>query len=392
MTHRSSRAPSVSGPALLMALTLLGCADPGAEGIIVDPNDPCPARDFTRPRDVAECLLLRQVISTGDRDSSTALFVAAHAKADSFRALGDPINFEKGARISRSLARVTGFHRRGLFGDSARFHRIMDAVAVAVEISENRVAVVDGKLRPAATPYLVWYSYPGVGAYFQPVTTSQTVAHLLPRASAPLDSLVNTADRLYHYALWREADGLRFPVWEYNFTWTSGGITAESPWVSGMAQGLVMSVFAEAYRRTGATEWKTRAYEVLNSFKVPWSKGGVMLDDTTRGYWWEEFHPLVQVWNGSVQALIDVGYLWSVTGDTAVKRMFDRGIESLKYYTPAYDTGRWTTYSRRQGLNSVAYHAFHVALLDVLYGQTNDPWILTTADRWRSYTPPAGIQ
>lgn len=392
MTPSPSRATRTFRPARFAILLLLGCQDV-REVTTPDPPapDPCPVVDLASPGDVPECLFLREVIAPEDRDSSLKLFAIAAAKADSFRALGGTVNFEKGARIARSLGLVTGFHRRSLLNDSARFHRVMDAVSVAIEISEDRVAVIGGKVRPSVTPYLVWYSYPGIGAYFQPVTTSQTLAHLLPRTTVPVDSLIQTADRLYHYAIWRESEGLRFPVWEYEFTWTSGGVTAESPWVSAMAQGLVMAVFAEVHRRTGSPGWKRRAYEVLNSFRVPWSKGGVMLDDTTHGYWWEEYHPLVQVWNGSAQALIDVGYLWSVTQDPEVKRMFDRGIESLKYHTPAYDTGTWTLYSRTQGLNSVAYHNFHIALLDVLYGQTNDPWFLSTADRWRSYTPPAGI-
>jgi hypothetical protein len=347
--------------------------------------------DLAEPIGVSECLLLREVISPADYDSSIALFTSAQLKADSFHQLGGPTNFEKSARIARSLGLVTGFHRRDLMNDSARFHRIMDAVSVAIEISEDRVAVVGGKVRPSVTPFLVWYSYPGIGAYFQPVTTSQTVAHLLPRTDVPTDSLINIADRLYNYAIWREYGDKRFPVWEYEFTWTSGGITAESPWISGMAQGLVMSVFAEVYRRTGSQGWKDRVYEVLNSFQVTWRNGGVMLDDTTHGYWWEEFHPIVQVWNGSVQALIDVGFVWSVTQDTMIKRMYDRGLESLRYNTPDYDTGTWTVYSRTQGQNSVAYHNFHIALLDVLYRQTGDPWVKETADRWRSYVPPPGV-
>ena len=377
----------------LVTVFLLSCGEDKATGTPVEPErpDPCPVVDLANPNAVADCLLLREVISEEERDSSIALLSRAAVKADSFKALGGTVNFEKGARIARSLGVVTGFHRRDLLGDSARFNRVMDAVSVAIEISEDRAPVVGGKVRPSVTPYLVWYSYPGIGAYFQPVTTSQTIAHLLPRPDVPVDSLINIADRLYDYAIWREADGLRFPVWEYEFTWTSGGVTAEAPWVSAMAQGLVMSIFAEVHRRTGSPGWKRRAYEVLNSFRVTWSKGGVMLDDSTHGYWWEEFHPLVQVWNGSAQALIDVGYLWSVTGDTAVKRMFDRGIESLKYHTPEYDTGTWTIYSKTQGLNSVHYHNFHIALLDVLYTQTGDPWFKTTGDRWRAYPVPSGI-
>ncbi|HET8649768.1 MAG TPA: D-glucuronyl C5-epimerase family protein, partial [Gemmatimonadales bacterium] len=159
----------------------------------------------------------------------------------------------------------------------------------------------------------------------------------------------------------------------------------------GMAQGLVMSIFADCYRRTGNPIWKDRAYEVLNSFKVNWADGGVRLADTTHGYWWEEFHPIVKVWNGSAQALIDVGYLWKVTNDPEVKRMFDRGIESLKYYTPQYDTGTWTIYSLTQGRNSVFYNQFEIELLDTLYDLSGDPWFKSTADRWRTYTPPPGV-
>lgn len=390
MIASSSPWTRVPGYALVACCLLLSCSP--EEHQVPPPEDPtCPSVDLAEPIGVSECLLLREVISPADHDSSIALFTSAQATADSFRALGGPTNFEKSARIARSLGLVTGFHRRDLMNDSARFHRIMDAVSVAVEISEDRVAVVGGKVRPSVTPFLVWYSYPGIGAYFQPVTTSQTIAHLLPRTDVPTDSLINIADRLYNYAIWREYGGKRFPVWEYEFTWTSGGITAESPWISGMAQGLVMSVFAEVYRRTGSQGWKDRVYEVLNSFQVTWSNGGVMLDDTTHGYWWEEFHPIVQVWNGSVQALIDVGFVWSVTQDTMIKRMYDRGLESLKYNTPDYDTGNWTVYSRTQGQNSVAYHNFQIALLDVLYGQTGDPWVKETADRWRTYVPPPGV-
>jgi D-glucuronyl C5-epimerase C-terminus len=158
-------------------------------------------------------------------------------------------------------------HRRGVLDDSARFHRMMDVVSVAIEIAEDQVPVVGGKVRPATTPYLVWYSYPGLGAFFQPVTTGQTVAHLLPRSTAPTDSILLIGEHLYRYALWREHGSLRFPVWEYQFTWTSGGITVEAPWISAMAHGLVMAVFAEAYHRTGLPLWKDRAFEVLNSFK-----------------------------------------------------------------------------------------------------------------------------
>ena len=378
------RAPGV----FLASILLLGCSDGGTDFTSLVAES-CGSR--VNPLFIPDCLLVRGVIGPADRDSSLRLFTTATGQAEILKAVGGSDNYERGSRISRSLELVTGMHQRGLLDDSARFHRVMDIVSVALEIAEGPVLATAGKVRPSVTPHLVWYNYPRLGAFFQPVTTSQQVAHLLPSPTVPLDSLLNTADRLYRYAIWRESGGLRFPVWEYHFDWTSGGVRVEAPWISGMSQGLVMSIFTEAYRRTQSLEWKTRAYEVFNSFKVSWSNGGVMLDDSTHGYWWEEFHPDVMVWNGSVQALVDVGFLWTVTGDTAVQRMFDRGIESLKYHTPEYDTGSWTLYSRTQGHNSIAYHAYHVALLDVLYTQTGDPWFRTTADRWRNYTPPSDV-
>ncbi|MEO8294545.1 MAG: D-glucuronyl C5-epimerase family protein, partial [Gemmatimonadota bacterium] len=323
--------------------------------------------------------------------SALYLFATARVKADSFQLLGSPPNLGKGASISRALGLVTGFYSRNLFADSARFHRVMDIVSVSIEIATDQLPVVLGRSRPAATPFLLWYSYAWIGAFFQPVTTAQTVAHLLPRESAPTDSVLAIAEKLYTYSLWREHEGKRFPVWEYEFTWTSGGITVTSPWISAMAQGLVMSVFTECYRRTGDPLWRARAFEVFNSFTTSWSDGGVRLDDTTHGYWWEEFHPVVKVWNGSVQALIDVGFLASVTGDLEVQRMFERGMESIKYYTHEYDTGTWTLYSKTQGYNSVAYHNFQIALLDKLATLTPDPWVQETSDRWRAYIPPAGV-
>lgn len=378
---------SIPVHSFLIVLGLAGCGTDAA----TRPNADCPPIDLTDASAVATCLFDRHIVSASDRDSALTLFAAAEFKVDSLRALGDPVSHEQSARILRALASITGFHRRGLFVDSVRFHRIMDVVSVAIEIADGQVQLAgNGTVRPHATPHLVWYSYPGIGAFFQPVTTVQTVAYIIPQPGLPTDSFVNIGEQMWRYAIWREARGVHFPVWEYDFTWTSGGVTNEAPWISGMNQGVVIELFAECFRRTGDIIWKIRALEVLKSLEVNWSEGGVRLDDTTHGYWWEEFHPIVQVWNGSVNAVIGVGHLWAVTHDPEVKRMFDRGIEAIKYYTPQYDTGTWTLYSRTEGLNTVGYHNVCIAMLDALFAQTGDQWFKDTADRWRGYTPPAG--
>jgi len=377
---------------LLGTSLVFGCSGGGEPLVPRLEGDGCASHSAVQPLNIPDCLLSRGIIDQADRDSSTRLLQGAMARVELFRSVRSADNLERAARIARSLDQVATMHQRGLLDDSARFHRMMDVVSVAIEIAEERAVISAGRVRPDATPHLIWYSYDKIGVFFQPVTTSRQVASVLPSASVPTDTLLAIADHLYRYALWRDRDGRRFPVWEYLFPWSAGGVRLDPPWISAMSQGLVMSIFAEAHRRTGLPLWRTRAYEAFSSFQVSWSDGGVRLDDTTHGYWWEEFDPRIRIWNGSVQALVGVGFVWTVTQDTAVKRVFDRGIESLKYYTPQYDTGRWTLYSLTQGHNTVAYHNYHVELLDVLFSQTGDPWFRTTADRWRSYTPPPGIR
>jgi len=153
---------------------------------------------------------------------------------------------------------------------------------------------------------------------------------------------------------------------------------------SGPASLRAAGAFLKGVLREGSLQDKTGP-SVATEF-------GVLLPDTTHGYWWEQFNPIVQVWNGSAQAVVGIGYFYRVTHDLEVKRLFDRGIEALKYYTPYYDTGRWTLYSRTHGYNSIAYHRGSVEILEALYSLSGDIWFKATADRWRGYAAPPGVQ
>ena len=346
------------------------------------------------PEKIPGCLAVQQVLSASDRDSAYRVIVGAEAVRDLYQSDTGITNFNKASEITRSLAHLQDYYARGLFQDSARFHRMLDHVLVTLAYVEKVGITVDrgGHLWPSATPYLAWVYYSSAGVHFQPVTTAQYVVSVVPKTTIPTDSVVAIADRLFSYEIWRESGGVRFPVWEYQFTWTSGGITDQAPWVSGMAQGLALEVFAQAYTQTRDSLWLRRGYDVMKSFGVDWDHGGVMVPDTSHGYWWEEFNPVVRVWNGSVQALVAVGVFAQVTGDSTVWRSFHRGLDALKYYTPRYDTGTWTLYSLTQGYNSVTYHLYEVALLEELFTLSGDQWCKTTADRWRTYSPPPGVK
>lgn len=292
---------------------------------------------------------------------------------------------------ARALGGIASFYGRSLFADTARFHRMLDQVAVTLELARGTRRTASGHSLPTTTPFLSWKLYPNIGVYFQPVETSQLVGSIFPRASAPTDSFLAVGEQLWRYSLWRTYETVRYPVWEYEFAWTSGGVPLKAPWISGMAQATSIMVFIECYARIGDLKWRDRAMTTFRSMLVPWDHGGVLLPDTSHGYWFEEFHPVVQVWNGAAQALIQVGYLHEITQDPEVQRAYERGLAAMKYYTPFYDTGSWTLYSRTQGLNTRAYHRFHVQLADALFAQSGDTFFQTVANRWRNYVPPPGV-
>jgi hypothetical protein len=113
---------------------------------------------------------------------------------------------------------------------------MLDHVAVTIANGRGQVPYRDGVAVPPGAPYQMWHRYFGLGLFFQPVETALLAVYIsLPHGTFPTDSLIEVAQHLYGYALWRTDRGIRYPVWEYEFDWTSGGVSVRGPWVSGMA-------------------------------------------------------------------------------------------------------------------------------------------------------------
>ena len=381
------------GARLLVACFVVTACDNNPLGTLTTLPVECQFGHLTDDTTAVTCLRLREAISAADRDKALGVFATATTLEDSLAATNATGDFDRAADLIRALAQIGDFYSRDLFPDSVRFHRMMDRVAITIDNGRgNLPSDTSGAAYPPRTPYLVWHPYAGLGLFFQPVETAQLAVYVLPRSNFSTDSLLQIAQHLYAYALWRNEGGRRYPVWEYEFDWTSGGVSVRGPWVSGLAEATAMMVFTEMYRRTADPLWRARALETLNALRVPWDRGGVLLPDTTHGYWWEGFHPVVQPWNEAAEALVAVAYLYNVTLDPAVLMMYQKGATALKYYTPFFDTGSWTLYSRTQGYNVTFYHNVCIDRLDGLYVLTGDPWYKAVADRWRTYTPPPGIQ
>lgn len=378
---------------LSVLLLAVACTDSAATAPIVLPQR-CQAGLSTAGTDVPECLALARRISTPVRREADSIFSAALVQRDRYRSDSGQATWEKGSMIDRAIQHVADLYKTGALDDSARFNRLVDHVAVTVAYLRSEVPVYNNRWYPRRTPGLSWtlYDNPAVGIYFQPVGTSQAVVWLRPDGSEPLDTLKLTGDALWRYAVWHESNSVRFPVWEYYLPLVHSGIEIRPPWHSALAQGYALMIFTEVWRRTNDPVWRDRADMTFRSFKVTWDSDGAMLADTTHGYWWEEYHPAIRVWNGSMNALLAVGEYAHDTNDPTAIRMYARGLEAARYYTPYYDTGSWTRYAMIGTLNGLYYHGIHIQIADQLYAQSGDRFFKTTADRWRSYTPPPGTQ
>jgi D-glucuronyl C5-epimerase-like protein len=377
---------------LWVTVAVLGCLDPG---IAPDDrrvsSDGCGSRSGLTGTNVPRCLYALGRIDHKTYRAADSLIRAAVVLGDSVLADTGLTSYLQYVDLLRAVGDVADFYIRGEFPDSVRFDRLVDRVAVTSQRARGRIATVGAVYYPARTPQLGWYYYSGYGLYFQPVTTVQQLIFLTDGSRVPLDTLTKLGHALWRYAIWHQGGGESFPRWEYDFPWNTGAVLLVPPWESAMAQACAMEVFTELYRRTASSLWRDRARAVFRSFRVSMDEGGALLPDTAHGYWWEEYHPRVMVWNGSVKALLIVGDFAKTFADTTAQRMYQGGIAAVKYYTPWYDTGSWTYYSLTGYYNTRAYHAFEVVLLDALYAQNQDPWFKATADRWRAYTPPPGV-
>jgi hypothetical protein len=376
---------------IVAAIVVAGCASDSTV-------DPSPAEGCTPSIERAAGSTLRCVHVDGVITAAqlTTALEAVERAEETIDSLEQPMGgaddqYYRASWIRNALSRFAEYHVGGALRDSARVARLVDAVRVNAEFAVGRLRRDGERVFPALTPHLTWVFYPSIGVYFQPVTTIENAIGIpLPSAEVSTDTMLAIGEAMWRYATWRSGPKGKFVVWEYNFSFLSD-VQKRAPWVSSLAQGEALKLYVELYRRTGDPRHADRAAAVFGSFRTLWSDGGILVDDTTRGYWWDEYDPRMRTWNGSMAALVAVGLYADVVGQSTVLHAAARGREAAKYWTPYFDTGEWTTYSLLAGYVSPGYQRWHVMLADALFQQTQDPFWSDTRDRWGAYTPPPGL-
>jgi heparosan-N-sulfate-glucuronate 5-epimerase len=190
-------------------------------------------------------------------------------------------------------------------------------------------------------------------------------------------------------------------VWDYYLT----GETYQEGWVSGMAQGQALSVYARAYHLTKDTKYLDAGENALNFMLTPVKKGGTLstLEDlhvTLKDYIFIEEYladPFSYTLNGYMFSLLGLYDWWQVSPDETegshakAKEYFDKGTETLVNILPYYDIGGFSVYDlgyithKADPLINSYYHAVHIYLLHALASITQNPTLAQTEKLWASY-------
>ena len=178
-------------------------------------------------------------------------------------------------------------------------------------------------------------------------------------------------------------------------------------WVSGMTQGVSLSVFARLYHLTRDARYLEAGNRALDFMLIPTTEGGTRsslaaLHPSLSSYvTFEEYiaHPSTYTLNGFIYATIGL-YDWSRLAEAGnhsalAARYYKESIRTLAQILPYYDVGGFSAYDmahvthRRQPHFGLSYHRNHIELLTLLYTLTGDRWFRHFADSWAHYADVA---
>jgi len=234
-------------------------------------------------------------------------------------------------------------------------------------------------------------------------------------------TVVQMAKALEPMGAIRSASGIRYRAWEYYDIPERPGVI--KPGTSGMAQGRVSQIFAQAYTATGDRRYLDATTDALRAFTISVRGGGVRSlvaypQGTTPAPWFvERAFPGSNPWrgaalNGFMAAILNLNGTANelrkpppggVIDPAATKakllaaNLATQGTRSLLRYLPLHDSGSWSYYGMlpaghpwRTYLAPFNYHCYHISLLRQLNnrypGQGFDAWQV----KWTKYVTQRG--
>lgn len=186
--------------------------------------------------------------------------------------------------------------------------------------------------------------------------------------------------------------------WAYQFDhpfFPSRLDTLKAPWYSSIGLGMAMSVLSRASYLTKDKKYGSSALKATRIFSIPSKQNGILAKFENKFLFYEECptDPPSFILNGFMFSLVGLYDLYKETDDQKTKKLYDKGISSLKRMIPLYDLGNRTAYDLTHyttdgGYPNVAkwgYHITHIHLLDALNSIEKDPKLNETLLRWKGY-------
>ena len=231
-----------------------------------------------------------------------------------------------------------------------------------------------------------------IGMQYNPIAITQ---YGLGNYNLFLDNGENhNFEKFYSVAVWLidnlELNKKKVPVWHHYFDYEYRN-TLKSPWYSGLAQGLGLSVLLRAYHETKDQKFLDAHDKAWISFTKNLDDGGVLYNDTEGNIWIEEYivSPPTHILNGFIWALWGVYDNWKLNNSNSAKVLFEKCIKTLKYNLIKYDSGYWSLYEQSDTflpmISSPFYHKLHIVQLKILYNLTKENFFDELARKWELY-------
>lgn len=160
----------------------------------------------------------------------------------------------------------------------------------------------------------------------------------------------------------------------------------QKPFISGISQGMIISVLLRSYQLFQEKEHLDLAWKSYNLLITKLENGGLLDDTAPFDFWFEEHIESPKILNGHIYALLGIYDLYRVTRKPDVKISFDKGCESIKKNIKMFDLGFFTKYdafSKYPANNS--YHYTHITLFKILFLITKDDFFNKYAIKFHKY-------
>ncbi len=166
------------------------------------------------------------------------------------------------------------------------------------------------------------------------------------------------------------------------------------PWPSAFSQSRAISILLRGFQLTGDKKYLNSAGRALKIFEIPVSEGGV----TTI----TDFGPFYEEYPASFPTMVLDGMFFSLCGlhdyiragenPQKAQKLFQQGVNTLKYVLPLYDLGYWIRYNYcRQAFYpkidpaTIGYLRLVINQLWLFYQLTGEPVFKQFATKWQSY-------